>query len=491
MNDLNLLRLYAQSQCEDSFAELVKRHVDFVYSVALRQVRSPHLAEEITQSVFMLMARNASTMKPGTILAAWLYQVTRRTAINVARTESRRRLREQTAQDIAVLRSDSADWASVEPLLDEAMDKLDQADRSAILLRFFQNKSLRDVGRMLGISEEAARKRVSRAVDQLRDGMTARGVAVTSAGLVVILDANALQFAPIGLGATICNNALVAGVHTSKTIAIAKSIVMTTTQKIALTATVAALAVGAVVRENYRVSGLRSQLQALQMQHEPMAASLLEIQRQRDDTSNQLQLAQTQLQQLRRDAAELPKLRGQIARWRDAAEKLSRTQAAEGGTENDPTDSVVKSWANQVKQLKQRTDQWPDKKIPELQLVNDQDWFDAVGQTNSLASDADFRQALDRLRRAAKNKLVPLLQQALKNYAASNGGQLPSDLSQLQPFLDPSVDSAMLQRYQMVQGGNLSDLPPHQPILMETAAVDDQYDERYIIMMDGAGASGW
>ncbi len=490
MNDLELLHRYERDQCEDSFAELVNRHVNFVYSVALRQVRSPELAEEIAQFVFMTMARNASKMKPDTILTAWLYRVTRRAAVNAVRGESRRRQREQVAVDLANLQTDVADWAGIEPLLDEAMENIDEAGRSAILLRFFDGKSFREVGLLLGISEEAARKRVSRAIEQLRDCFAGRGVAVSSAGLATVLAAHAVKSAPAGLGAAICASASVCGLHASKAIAIAKTIAMTTTQKALLTAAVA-FAVGAVVHENFRVSGLRGGIEALQRQQEPLAADLAGARRERDEASNQLQVAQRQLQQLRHDTSELPRLRGELARWRDAANKLAQSKTSDAGAGTDPADSTAKAWASQVKQLRQRAEQWPDKRIPELQLATDQDWFDAVGSTNSLESDADYRQALDRLRRAAKNKLVPLLQDAMKKYADANSGQLPAELAQIQPFLDPSVDNAMLQRYQILQGGSVSNLQPNQPVLAEIAPVDDQYDERYLIMMSGAGASGW
>jgi len=169
MSDLELLGQYAQKNRQEAFAELVDRHLKLVFSAALRQVRSPELAEEVAQSVFADLARNADRLEPQTILAAWLYQVTRRTAINVVRGESRRQLREQIALDMTTMNSNSSEWAAIEPLLDEAMEALDGSDRTAILLRYFQDKSLREVGRMLGTSEDAAQKRVSRALDQLRE----------------------------------------------------------------------------------------------------------------------------------------------------------------------------------------------------------------------------------------------------------------------------------------------------------------------------------
>src|SRR5438552_18003062 len=114
--DLELLRRYHRQHAEDAFAELVRRHLGLVYSAALRQVRSPQLAEEVTQSVFIDLARNATKLKPDTILTAWLYQVTRRTAIDVIRREASRQLREQIAADMNAMNATAPDWTHIEPL---------------------------------------------------------------------------------------------------------------------------------------------------------------------------------------------------------------------------------------------------------------------------------------------------------------------------------------------------------------------------------------
>src|SRR5712691_3060077 len=155
-NDLDLIRQYARQKSEEAFATLVRRHLNLVYSAALRQVRSPQLAEEVAQSVFTDLSRNAHKLKPDTIVTAWLYQVTRRTAIDVVRRESRRQFRERIAVEMTDMNSNSSEWTQVEPLLDEAMEALEDTDRTAILLRYFENKSLRDVGQSLGTSEDAA-----------------------------------------------------------------------------------------------------------------------------------------------------------------------------------------------------------------------------------------------------------------------------------------------------------------------------------------------
>ena len=130
MSDLNLLHEYADRHSQESFAALVSRHVNLVYSVALRQVRSAHLAEEVAQSVFTDLARNADKLSADTIVSAWLYRVAYRTAIDVVRSESRRQLREQKAMEAATMNSTSSEWTQVEPLLDEAMQVLEETDWS-------------------------------------------------------------------------------------------------------------------------------------------------------------------------------------------------------------------------------------------------------------------------------------------------------------------------------------------------------------------------
>lgn len=206
--DLELLAHYTRHHAEDAFAQLVRRHVDLVHSAALRQVRSPQLAEEVAQATFVKLARLAPQLAPDTILTAWLYQVTRREAIDVVRREARRQRREQIAIEMHATIATTAHWARIEPLLDEAMSILDDTDRAAVLLRYFENKSLREVGAALGTSDDAAQKRVSRAVERLREFFTKRGVTVEAGGLAVVISANAVQAAPAGLALTLQTAAL-------------------------------------------------------------------------------------------------------------------------------------------------------------------------------------------------------------------------------------------------------------------------------------------
>src|SRR6266404_5456905 len=239
IGDLELLQNYARNKSEESFTALVNRHLNLVYSAALRQVRSPQLAEEVVQSAFMDLARQAQGLAPDTVLTAWLYQVTRRTAINVVRREARRQIREQVASELTAMNATANDWTHVEAILDEAMHALNETDRTAVLLRYFENKSLREVGQILGASDNAAQKRIARAVERLREFFTRHGVSIGASGLVGAISANAVQAAPMGLAATISTAALISGttVAASATTTITKAIAMTTLQKTCITAT--------------------------------------------------------------------------------------------------------------------------------------------------------------------------------------------------------------------------------------------------------------
>jgi RNA polymerase sigma factor (sigma-70 family) len=197
--DGQLLARYAQTRAEDAFGRIVQRHVGLVYSAALRQIRSPQLGEEIAQNVFIKLARHAAQLAPDTVLTAWLYQVTHREAIDVGRREIRRQLREQIATEMNAVNATNADWTHVEPLLDEAMRALDDTDRTAVLLRYFENKTLREVGATLGTSENAAQKRLTRAMERLREFFVERGVTIGVSALVLVVSANAVQATPIGL----------------------------------------------------------------------------------------------------------------------------------------------------------------------------------------------------------------------------------------------------------------------------------------------------
>ncbi len=199
MSDWELLQTYAKNRSDAAFAELVQRHLNWVYSAALRQVRDPHLAEDVTQAVFVLLARKAGNLRPGTILSGWLFRTTRFVASRALRTEYRRQTREQAAVTMSPTNSSDEHenlWSQLTPHLDKAVASLSETDRTAILLRFYEKKPLREVGERLGVSEEAAKKRVTRAIEKLRDFITRRGVVLGGAALAAALAEKSVQAAP-------------------------------------------------------------------------------------------------------------------------------------------------------------------------------------------------------------------------------------------------------------------------------------------------------
>jgi len=203
-SDIELLRDYVENGSEPAFATLVKRHVSLVYSAALRQVRDAHGAEEVAQAAFIILARKAHKLNERTIVSAWLYRTARFAAADFLKTRHRRLKYEQEAARMELSTSD-ATWEEIEPLLDNAVGRLGESDRAAILLRFFENKSLREVGAALGVSDDTAQKRIARALERLKKNFASDGVTLSVDALAMILPAQAVQGAPDILVGSIIN----------------------------------------------------------------------------------------------------------------------------------------------------------------------------------------------------------------------------------------------------------------------------------------------
>jgi RNA polymerase sigma factor (sigma-70 family) len=219
LNDIALLRQYTEQNSEEAFAALVTRHVNKVYSVALRHARNSHQADEITQAVFVTLAKKAPHLGKGVVLSGWLYQAARLTAVTFTRSEIRRAHREQEAHMQTVLNETEPEiWPQIAPLLDTAIAGLNETDRHAVVLRFFDGYSMSEVGAALGASEDAAKKRVNRAVEKLRTFFTKRGVNLPAAILIAAISANSVQAAPVGLAKTISVVAMAQGAATGITV---------------------------------------------------------------------------------------------------------------------------------------------------------------------------------------------------------------------------------------------------------------------------------
>ena len=330
LTDQQLLHDYTEHRSETAFVELVRRHVDFVCSAALRMVRDAHLAEDVTQGVFVALAQNARQLTERPVLSGWLHRTAQNIAANAVRSDVRRRVREQEAATMNELLSSAPDasWEHIAPQLDAALGELSESDRDALLLRYFERKSAQEMAQILGLSDEAAQKRVNRAVERLRDYFSKRNVTIGASGLAVLISANAVQAAPIGLAATISAAAVLAGtaVHTSTVIAATKTIAMTIIQKTFITATLAVVA-GAGIYEAHQAAQLREQNQTLQQQQAPLAEQLTKLQADNERLSNQI--AQVKDSQVLSKAQfnELLKLRGQAGVAQTYSRELAKLKS--------------------------------------------------------------------------------------------------------------------------------------------------------------------
>jgi RNA polymerase sigma factor (sigma-70 family) len=204
LDDQQLLREFAETNSETAFAVLVGRYVNLVYSAARRFAGNPHHAEEITQAVFIILARKAGKLSPRVVLSGWLYQTARLTAANVVKGEIRRQRREQEAYMQSTLNgSEPAAWKQIAPLLDDAMGRLGETDRNAVVLHYFENKTAAEVAAALQLTEAAAHKRVNRALEKLRKFFSKRGVTLSATTIAGAVSANSVHAAPAGLAATI------------------------------------------------------------------------------------------------------------------------------------------------------------------------------------------------------------------------------------------------------------------------------------------------
>lgn len=245
--DQVLLARYRQLGDDDALQELIRRHLDMVYSAALRLLRDRHLAEDVTQAVFIIFAQKAASLSPAIVLAGWFHRTTRYAALNAMRSKSRRERHEQLAsRPERVEDSAAVDWEALAPHLDKALSALRPSYRDAILLRFFRGMNLASVGESMGVSEEAARKLVDRGVSQLRSQLSSANLSCTTAGLTTALAAGAVQSAPAHLAQVVLHTAAAGSGAASLSPLVKGTITMMTWTKtnIAIAAVAATLFIG-------------------------------------------------------------------------------------------------------------------------------------------------------------------------------------------------------------------------------------------------------
>jgi RNA polymerase sigma factor (sigma-70 family) len=316
--DSLLLKAYVERRLEAAFNELVHRHVDLVYSAAIRMVRDPHLAEDVTQGAFIALARQASELVERATLAGWLHRTAQNIAAQTVRTTERRRAREQEAFAMSERISTSPDvgWEQIELHLDAALGELSDADRDAVVLRYFHKKSAAEIATILGVSDDAAQKRVSRAVEKLREVFAKNKITIGAGSLGILISANAVQAAPVGLATKIL--AATSGLTVTAGI--------TMIQKL-LIAGFAAVAIGGGIYSFH----LQKQVAALQERQTSLNQQIVQMSQERDDAKSQLAAAQRENEQRQNNQDELLRLRGEtgvLRRQLDEAAKNNRALPA-------------------------------------------------------------------------------------------------------------------------------------------------------------------
>lgn len=268
MRDMALLQEYARSGSESAFSELVRRYIDLVHSAALRQLRNPDLAQDVTQAVFIVLARKAGRLPENTVLSGWLLTTTRYAANSLIRGAARRSKREEEYMQSMLNEPTAEAWEQVAPLLDEALAALGKTDRNAIALRYFENKTAEEIGAALKLNKDAAQKRVSRALEKLRKIFARRGVHLTTAIIAALVSAHSVQAAPAGLAATVTATAAKGAAVSAKLAAIVSATNKLMTWWMVKTAAIASagvVVVAAVVTVAVAGGGARQQRDARQI----------------------------------------------------------------------------------------------------------------------------------------------------------------------------------------------------------------------------------
>jgi RNA polymerase sigma factor (sigma-70 family) len=303
IEDAELLRRYAEERSEGAFAELVKRRVGLVYSVAVRQCGGDaQLAEDVTQTVFTDLARKAGELAGRPVLSGWLYRSARFAAADVVRSERRRRAREEAnalMNESWAGKADagaSADWEKLRPVLDEALAELGEDDRAGAALRFLEQKSFAEIGRRSEVSEDAARKRVSRAVEKLQGLLAGRGVTSTEAALALVLANQAAATVPAGLAASVTSGALAGAVGMGATAAAGGVAIFMGTTKltVGLLGAVAFAGIGAAWWGTNRAQEARAALATATQEQAALSEKLAKLETRVQAENARLQRAETE-----------------------------------------------------------------------------------------------------------------------------------------------------------------------------------------------------
>jgi hypothetical protein len=350
---------------------------------------------------------------------------------------------------------------------------LRELDRNALLLRYFEGRPFGEVGARLGLTEEAARMRVERALEKLRKLLASRGLVSTSCGLGLVISQQAISAAPVGLATMITGGAVTAG-STGTVLTIIQTITMTKVKAAIIAAVIAGASVPFVFQQK-TIKEIENLNIELAQQNRQLAAQVEQESQLRQGLTPAARGPSLEL------TNELMRLRAEVTRLRADARNRS------GVVETDSAlQETINSLAARATRLKQRLAQMPDKSIPELQYITEKDWLDAVEEFKSVESDEEARQALNELRARAKSAFANKMREALRKYAEANNGLLPARLSQVQTYFDVPIDPAVFERYQLQLSGKLEEVGRDHNLVAEVAPpVDEEYDSRVKFDLNG------
>lgn len=481
--DGQLLIQFLREGSERAFGELVTRHIDVVYSAALRVVGSDHqLAEDVTQLVFIHLARKAWRLPHDILLAGWLHRHASYTASKAVRAEQRRRVREQTAMEMRMLEDNTdSSWEIIASHLDEGLNQLRASDRESLVLRFLDSQNLHAVGSALGISENAAQKRVTRALEKLQVVLKRRGISVSASALASVLTVKAVTAAPVELGVSVTAGSLAA---TGTTMTFLNAMATTKLKVGLMSVIVAASVVTPVLVQHQAQARLHAQDETLQRQTNKLSI----LQNENLRLGNMIAQAKNSQSLTDQQFGELMRLRNQVGLLLKTVRELSQLSAETEApkSRNEMLASLENRYSARVKQLKDLLEANAAEKIPELQFVSDDEWIWLVGQQRP-DNEKGYREAMSSARNmAVSNFGNKILKPALKQYAQDNDGHFPSELSQLKPYFSEPVDEAILIRWVVMPTSRLSEKMRLQKdaddwVITQRAPVNAARDARYIL----------
>ena len=444
LDDNALLREYAEHGSEEAFTTLVARHINKVYSVALRHTGNPSHAEEITQAVFVILATKCRRLHAAVVLSGWLYQTARLTSVTFLRSEIRRTRREQEAYMQRAQNENEPDlWRQIAPLLDVGMARLSEKERHAIVLRFFDGKSMREVGAALGANENAAKKRVGRALEKLRNFFTKRGVSSTTILIGEAISAHSVQAAPAVLAKSVSAVAVAKGAAASaSTLTLIKGALKIMAWTKAKTTIVGAVIAGAAmysVIQHRAASKLRDENQSLRhrvAQMESDNARLVAKQRAPlpQLPAPQIQVAAAVTNVLSEESAESTNL---YARLKDKHPRLSPEQVeAYLKTNGRTAASLLAAFrtSGDTAMLKEAMEKFPNDPQVAFEAVLDKD-----------LSPAEQRQWLDAFKKSAPNNAMANYLSALNYF---NSGQTDQAVQELSAAAGKPLEDYTISRMQ-------------------------------------------